>query len=84
MSQLPSHVSVKTLSPAIEIGIKNSFSCLNRVPNKFQPHVYHNAACIDGYHISLVPLPLEVPGPRSKSSKTREKVLIRMHMYAIK
>ena len=35
MSQLPSHVSVKTLSPGIEIGIKNSFSCLNRVPKNF-------------------------------------------------
>ena len=87
MSQLPSHVSVKTLSPAIEIGIKNSFSCLNRVPKKFQPRVYHNAACIEASRW-LPHLPSASSSGSSWTSQQKQqnkrKVLIRMHMYAIK
>ncbi len=84
MSQLPSHVSVKTLSSAIEIGIKNSFSSLNRVPKGFN-HMsittQHALRHQDGHHISLVPLPLEVPRPHSKAAKQEKSLDQNAHVY---
>ena len=86
-TQLPSHVSVKTLSSAIEIGIKNSFSSLNRVPKRFN-HMsittQHALRHQDGHHISLVPLPLEVPGPHSKAAKQEKSLDQNAHVYHYK
>ena len=60
----------------MKLGITDSFIFLLGLYSKrFQPHVYRHALRQRvGHHLPLVPLPLEVLGPHSKSSKTREKL----------